>query len=69
VPLRGGMGEASSGYSLFEAEQLLLAPDESDFPLESLELFGLKLGYMQVGTNTECVFEIHHTFFILKPQI
>lgn len=34
--------------SIFEAEQLLLAPDESRWPRESLQLFGLDLDCLQV---------------------
>lgn len=34
--------------SIFEAEQLLLAPDESRWPSESLQLFGLDLDCLQV---------------------
>ncbi|GAX75043.1 hypothetical protein CEUSTIGMA_g2487.t1 [Chlamydomonas eustigma] len=35
--------------SVFEAEQLLLAPDETCWPLESLQLFGVELEGMQMN--------------------
>lgn len=42
---QGGQSEA---VSVFEAEQLLLAPDEGQWPIESLELFGLTVDGLQV---------------------
>ena len=39
----------SEAVSVFEAEQLLLVPDEGQWPLESLELFGIQVKGLQVG--------------------
>lgn len=43
----------TEAVSVFEAEQLLLVPDEGQWPLESLELFGLQVKGMQVGVVEE----------------
>ena len=40
--------DSQTAVSVFECEQLLLAPDEGRWPLESLGLFGLELEGVQV---------------------